>query len=323
MEGGRLRAVFSVISICCGVLILMFLAPIARSNVNTPFLNHLNHVIPAAFDEQNTGIRDPHLNKKAHFIWQKVVDQGFALHSAVSDKEIGTIFSQIQAHIEYQLIEAQSQIPFGDAIMIIHTPVIATPLVTTGELTPGLVSPQILANQDKTRIHTALSRAKLMRDFLAKGGIIIATYELNAKNQRSPEQIAVFNALKKQYPKQLIEFAVSPQGLHSKSYPVEMIGATYLMRTPSGNIFEMTNRGVQINDARNEVSWGVWLQERQQPTEMVNQRLCAVFQFLEANGLQDNLSRHAKAQGIAPEKYLALLERYLKIGEPANIPCNK
>jgi len=318
------RAVFSVISICSGAILLMLLAPCARGSVDTSFLNHLNQTIPTAFDKAS-GISDPLLNKKAHEIWQEVANSGVALRPGISsDKEMGTIFRQLQAHIEYELIEnLPEKIPFGDAIIIIHTPAIATPLVTAGELSLGLASAQILSDHDKTRINTALSRAKLMRDFLAKGGIIIATYESDAKNLRTPEQMTIFNALKRQYPQQLIEFPLASKSLRMQPYPLDMIGATYLIKMPSGDIFEMTNRGVQINDTRDEITWGIWLQMRRYSTDKVNQRLCVVFQFLENNGLLNILSRHAKAQRIAPEKYLTLARRYLQIGEPANTTCTK
>lgn len=311
----RLRAVISVISICSQILILMLVVSSAIASVDAPFIEHLNQTIPEALDEKSSGISDPALNKLAHNVWQEVISKGYALRKGNgADKEIGTIFRQLQAHIESTFINNLQPNSFGKAILIIHTPAIATPLVTQGELIPDLASAEILADQDKTRIKTALSRAKLMRDFLAKGGIIIATYEEKNDKKRTQAQIDIFKALKKQYPTQLIEFPLA-------HLPQEMIGATYLIEIPTGDVFEMTNHGVQINDTGSALTWGIWLQTRNQKHTQVNSRLCTVFHYLFANGLQDIIAQQAKAQGIAPKKYLALMERYLPDSDHLTTPC--
>jgi hypothetical protein len=100
------------------------------------------------------------------------------------------------------------------------------------------------------------------------------------------------------------------------------VGATYLMQLPSGEIVEITNQGTQINNAAN-ATWGVWVQESHYPKPVVDKRLQENIEFLFTKGLQDVLTRHAKLQGIAPEKYLTRFTRYMKGSDAPNTPCNK
>lgn len=271
------------------------------------------HILPLKFDDEISGISNPHLNQFAHQVWQEVVSQGYSEHRG-DDKTMRTVFGQIQFHLEQQLLESIDIISFGEAIWIFHTPDIPTPLVTKGGITGNLIANDILSDKDKTRMNTALERTKIIQNYLAKGGIIIVAHQ--EKSMRTPEQKALFLALKNQYPKQVIDFMLMQQ------YPSTHIGATYLMKLPSEEIVEITNQGVQINVSEN-ATWGVWLQERHYPNMRVNQHLQDNINFLIANGLQDVLEHHAHQQGIAPEKYLMLLKRYMKGSDALQITPNK
>ncbi|MBI2792699.1 MAG: hypothetical protein HYX61_12140 [Gammaproteobacteria bacterium] len=307
------------IPILIGAIFLFFLAPLANSSVDTTFLSYVHQKLPIAFDNKKTGILDPALNQLAHQVWQDVITHGYSVQKG-TDKEMRTVFGQIQFHLEQQLIDRNKEFPFGSAVWIIHTPDIATPLVTTGILTENLISKDILLDNDRTRIDTALARAKIIRDFLAKGGIVIAAHQANSL--RSQEQIAIFSSLKKQYPTQIIDFIIDEACLPEKKYPENRLGATYLMQLPTGEIVEMTNQGAQINTSL-IATWGVWMQEGHHSNQAVEKRLQENIEFLFTNGLQDVLKRHAKLQGIAPEKYLTRFTRYMKGSDAPNTPCNK
>ncbi len=146
-------------------------------------------------------------------------------------------------------------------------------------------------------------------------------FQENLKSKRSEEQLAIYDKLKKQYPKQLIEMPIDTSAYADKQFPQDKIGATYLTQMPNGDIFEMTNQGVQINQSQNEANWGVWLQMRNQARAAVSARLCTQFQFLLTNGLEAVIEKHAKAQGIAPEKVLSLLKCYQPHSMPADNKC--
>ncbi len=292
-----MRSSLRILPIIVGIFVVFSSFPaLARSRVDTSFIPQLHPVLPIQLDNKQ--------DIQAQQIWQEIISKGYSVHQG-TDKTMRPIFGQIQAHLEQQMINSFSQIPLGSTLWIIHTPLIATPLVTNDEVSKTLVSSEIQ--------NTALARAKIMREYLAKGGLLVVAYQSNlreGKSGRTQDQIAIFEALKQQYPKQVVEFPIDVNHFPNGSFPRENIGATYLTQMPSGNIVEMTNLGVQINGSREDAMWGVWLQERNDPQTAVNSRLTSSFQFLFANGLHNVLTKHAHQQGIAPEKVLALLARF-------------
>ncbi len=256
-------------------------------------------------DEKN-GIPDPALNQAAQTLWQEVIVNGYATRVANTDKAVRTLFGPIQYHIERHIVESLSSAD-PKAVMpiwILHTPQIATPLVNEGRINQQLVSEEIAKDQDKTRLNTALFRAKTLRDYLAKGGILVVVYQDSPMHDggRTKEQKRIYDKLKKRYASQIIDFPVA-------EFPVALTGATYLVPQKNG-IFEMTNRGVQIQQDGKEFSWGIWLQEREHAKPIVTQQIQALFEFLEQRGLQEKLASHAKLHGRAPETFFALGKHY-------------
>lgn len=208
------------------------------------------------------------------------------------------------------------------SIWIIHTPMIATPCVTNGELTPKLLAEEIM--QDEARRKLTLSRAEIIRDYLQAGGVLIIAYnaaereeQLNEKNEvvvpgRTKAQMAIYEKLRAEYPKQLIDFPMQLLAENGK-YPDDMIGATYLVEDTFGKLFEMTNRGVQANQPHDDAEWGVWMQNRRQAVPEVSQRMAKVFNFLKSNGLAKVLDAHASKNKIEPDEYAMLLSRYISL----------
>lgn len=254
----------------------------------------------------------------ANSFMQQVLKDGKALQTG-TDKEMRTIFVRFQAQMEREMLERlikpQAGLPSNHirSIWIIHTPLIATPLVTEGEVSPQLIATKVLKDKDKQRVQTSLERAVIMREYLAHGGVLIATYVADPSGTlgRTPEQMAVFQKLKQQYPRQLIELPIPVTVLPEGKYPADKLGATYIVQQPSGFIFEMTNMGTQINTAPNGAKWGVWLQERHLPQGQTTQRLCSVFQFLGQANLKAVLKQHALNHQQRPQAYFTLLAPYL------------
>jgi|GEM_PF-6353813 len=258
----------------------------------------LQPAIASDLHNEKTGIADPALNQAAQTLWQDVIVNGYATRVGKTDKEVRALFSPIQYHIEQHLVESldKSDPKAVMPLWILHTPQIATPLVTSGSST--------VDDKDKTRLNTALLRAKTLRDYLDKGGILLVVYQDNAQHDggRTKQQKRIYDKLKKRYASQMIDFPVT-------TFPSTLTGATYLV-PQKGGVFEMTNRGAQIAHDGKDFTWGVWLQEREHAKTAVTAEIQTVFQFLEQAGLQAKLSSHAKLHGRAPETFFALGKHY-------------
>ncbi len=259
-------------------------------------------------DEKN-GIADPVLNQAAQTLWQEVIVNGYATRVGNTDKAVRTLFCPIQYHIEQRIVESLSSAD-PKAVMpiwILHTPQIATPLVNEGRINKQLVSEEVAKDQDKTRLNTTLFRAKTLRDYLAKGGILLVVYQDSPAKDggRTNEQKRIYDKLKKRYAAQIIDFPVA-------QFPAALTGATYLVPQKNG-VFEMTNRGAQIQHDGKALTWGIWLQEREHAKPVVTQQIQTLFEFLEQAGLQEKLASHAKLHGRAPETFFALGKHYRNV----------
>ncbi|MCS5712631.1 hypothetical protein [Candidatus Berkiella aquae] len=266
----------------------------------------LQPAIANDLNDEKTGITDVALNQAAQSVWQEVIVNGYATRVGKTDKEVRTLFAPIQYHIESHIVEGMTTAD-PKAVMplwVIHAPQIATPLVTEGRLNNQLVSDDVANDKDKTRLNTALLRAKTVRDYLAKGGILLVVYQDTPSNDggRTKEQKRIFDKLKKRYASQIIDFPVA-------QFPQALTGATYLVPQKNG-VFEMTNRGAQIQQDGKEITWGLWLQEREHPKPAVKEQIHTLFQFLEQAGLQEKIASHAKQHGRAPETFFALGKHY-------------
>ncbi len=251
--------------------------------------------------------------------------------------------ASVQAAVKRKITErlsATKDEKIAKSIWIIHTPTIATPCVTVGSPTPQLLAEEIMNNPVLKSL--TLSRANIIRDYLKAGGILIVAYDKAQRQEvidpatkaivakgRTADQVAIFEQLKAAYPKQIIDFPIDLKSKQEKlklataSYPLDMIGATYLMEDTFGKKFEMTNLGVQANDPRNDATWGVWMQNRSEAVPEVTQRMAIVFSFLQNAGLNQVLNTHAQRFGIDPDEFSPLLSRYmsLEVGLAKSTDC--
>lgn len=293
---------FRFSALCC--IVFYCLSTITIAQPNDTFLNKM---------QQNfTNRKEDPLCAHAQVVWEAAT-QGYALRQNQRDSEARTVFVQIQAELERKMIEELLSQKGAKAVWIIHTPLIATPVVTEGAISPGLVSASVLADKDQTRVINSLDRAHLIRRFLAAGGTLIIAFSADhreGKEGRTKEQIAIYEKLKKQYFKQLIEFPIASTHFPQGNYPLDKIGATYFLQTAQGT-FEATNRGLQINDARDNATWGLWLQDRQNPNPHVIKRLSEVMGFLEQAGLSDVITQHFAAFNMLPEETMGIFSRYV------------
>lgn len=254
-----------------------------------------------------------------------VVNQPKEVSTAkVEDTVARQAYISLQAASEKAITDrisaAKSLGRIAKSIWVIHTPVIATPCVTDGNPTPNLLAEEIM--QDDARRKLTLSRAEIIRDYLKAGGVLVVAYNgqereeiLDAQGKvispgRTKAQVAIYEALRKEYPAQIIDF---PMDLKKEAYPDDMIGATYLVEDTYGQRFEMTNRGVQANKPHDDAEWGVWMHNRSQSVPEVTQRMGNVFSFLQKAGFNAVLDRHAREHKINQDDYAPLLSRYISL----------
>lgn len=296
----NLRARFCLISLFqVGLFctLVMFFA-CGQANEKGSFLSQANQNFNHA--------SSPLLSPSTMALWHEAFSQGYVLRKNQSDKEARPVFVALQAQLEGQMIQAMS--PKGTkALWIIHTPLVATPLVTEGALSEHLASAEILAEDPSQRLITSLERAKLIRLFLNRGGFLIVAYsgvKQDAKSGRTPSQLAIYEKLKQQYPSQIIDFPISAEHFSERNYPLDKIGATYFFQYPHGK-FEMTNCGFQLNDVRNNATWGVWLHEKQHPNPVVTQRLNEVLAFLNQAGLREKIQQHSQEHQLSKKELIS------------------
>ncbi|MBS0287363.1 MAG: hypothetical protein JSR17_08710 [Proteobacteria bacterium] len=273
-------------------LVFSLAPPFARSSVDTSFLPHFFQTQPSFL--KNTYHEQTPENNMARRVWHDLAVKNYSTHHS-SDALLRPVFSQIQYQLENELLGVKDKFEKGQSLWIIHTPTIATPLVTEADKSAN----------NKTSVNIALKRATLMRQYLAKGGVLVVTHHAHLADKslaRTSEQIAIFEALKKQYPKQIIELTI-----RAKEFPVGNIGATYLVNTHDDAMVAITTQGVQINEAPDKATWGVWV-NTSKPSK-ASEKVTENIQFLMRNGLKEALVENARQQGMPKEQYLTLFKR--------------
>lgn len=233
-----------------------------------------------------------------------------ATHGTGTDDSMRESFVGLQQSSENKMVQhiiSEKKLgKLAQSIWIIHTPTVATPCVSDGTPTPNLMTDEIMS--DEKRKALTLSRANIIRDYLEAGGVLIVAYDATQVKQRNQQQLDIYEKLKLQYPKQIIDFPMQLQ----TTYPDEMIGATYIIQDTDSK-FEMTNLGVQANATRDDATWGVWMHNRQTAVLEVTQRMCKVLSFLNTAGLNQVLANHAYKHNIDPDEFAGLLSRYINL----------
>ena len=187
----------------------------------------------------------------AYDVFEAVAQDGF-FGAKLSDAEMRPSTVTFQAYAEATIVAGLRSGDIYSAAGMIHTPKPATPLLSDGDITEGLVTEAIA--QDPARLETVTKRINVVRDFMSSGGKLIALYP-KEHAPITPEQLEVFDAVKRQYPDNLID---APIG---RRFDSALSGATYLIQNMDGtrNVFSIKASQANGADEENLMEWGVWL----------------------------------------------------------------
>jgi len=154
-------------------------------------------------------------------------------------------YVQAQGCIEQLLARKQASGEITDLVGIIHTPLPATPLCAKPEGPfPSVVDPE--------KRNTVLSRAQILRDYLAIGAKLYIAYPKGGLEKRTAEQQEIYREALSQFPN-LIDWPLATDFLEP-----EMIGATYLFRNTEGELYAFSIKARQVNDMQLQTEWGMW-----------------------------------------------------------------
>lgn len=166
-----------------------------------------------------------------------------------------------QAYIEQMLITKQAAGEIQDLVGIIHTPLPATPLCVTED-----------------PIKMSLSRAQIIRHYLAQGNKLLVAYPQNGLLKRKPEEQQIYQNLLVQYPENLIDWPMLAEEMEP-----DMIGATYFFEDEEGipHFFSIKSR--QVNDIQPQAEWGLWFGPLTD-LELSHDRVRTILDYLASHG---------------------------------------
>ncbi len=183
-------------------------------------------------------------------------------------------FVSTQGTVEHVLACAQALGEITELVGVIHTPTPTTPLCTRPNEDPaGLLDPSIAHDLDK--LLTVRSRAQIVREYLHKGGKLYVVYPEGGFERRSAEQQTIYTEELATFPDQLFDWV-----LPSDLLDPEMVGATYLFRDRSENLYAFSIKAKQANDPHDDSEWGLWFGAVTSP--VVIERIHEVFDYLDS-----------------------------------------
>jgi hypothetical protein len=159
-------------------------------------------------------------------IVKALFSEGFIAEEG-DDAQLRPRYVGTQAAFEQWLTQQLSKGAIKKVVAAIHTPLPATPVCSAGEITPDLVDPSML--QDEKRLQTVRERPSIIRGLLQSGGTVLIAYPTVAREQRTKQQLAIFEGLLEKYRENLFDI---PMGCLEVAK--EMVGATYLFETTAG-----------------------------------------------------------------------------------------
>lgn len=195
------------------------------------------------------------------------------VESSGDDRDIRPIYVAAQGDFERTLAFYLGEGRISHLIGVIHTPTPATPLCTEGEVSTDLVNESM--EDDLRRLYTVMKRPEIIRDYMEKGGILIAAYPENGLLERTEEQRAIFQNVKELYSENLIDRPLSCAVLDKK-----MIGATYFFQTEEDEWMMFAIMAPQANAPEDDRVWGMWFGLLGDP--IINKRATFVLDFLES-----------------------------------------
>ncbi len=173
-----------------------------------------------------------------------------------------------QGCIEQMLARRQELGQITDLVGIIHTPLPATPLC---------VKPEETSTLDPKKWETVLSRAQILREYLAKGSKLYIVYPEGGLQKRSADQQSVYTAALEQFSTNLIDWT-----LDANTIDPDMIGATYLFRGSDNELYAFSIKARQITDMQPEAEWGIWFGPLSD--EAISLRVNAICDYLSSVG---------------------------------------
>lgn len=249
----------------CSCFLSAFESSDMLHHLDRAFLQTLDHAhtIPVFTDEEFERVR-PEIKR----LWELLIAKGYVEQEG-PDKEIRGPYVGLQAIIEHIFARIVSE-DFS-IVGIIHTPRPATPLCTKGEISPELVDFSI--QNDPLRAYTVKARTTTLRDFLCQGGVLYVAYPRRGLFERTKNEQDIYLDELKNFSDRLIDLP-----LQCESIPVEMVGATYVISEPSGELFLFSLRMTQAKDPTENQRVGLWLGSVRNP--LIKDRLDSIVDFV-------------------------------------------
>ncbi len=191
------------------------------------------------------------------------------------DDELRIPYVMIQGCIEHILACYQVLGKIEDLVGAIHTPTVATPCCIRVEGPFEDVLDKTI-REDVSKILTVRTRAQIVRDYLAKGGKLFIVYPESGIAKRNPEQLAIYRDVLTRFSKRLFDWKLPIPAIDA-----QMIGATYLFQTSSGEVFAFSIKSRQANDIQKNAEWGLWFGRLSD--KAVNKRVQEVCSYLKAH----------------------------------------
>lgn len=197
--------------------------------------------------------------------------QGSPVYLESGSDALRVKFVAVQGAFEHVLSLAYASGELVELVGYIHTPAPATPLCMRPDENPaGLMTGS--NSQDFDRRLAVESRARIVRDYLRRGGKLNILYPKNGFIKRSPEQQAIYLEALKEFPN-LMDGVLTCEAI-----PSDRIGATYLFSDQEGVIYAFAIKSYQANDSKENAEWGFWLGRLTDPS--IRARIDAIVEGL-------------------------------------------
>lgn len=203
-----------------------------------------------------------------------LAEQGYVSESGSDDLRIKYVHTQ--AAIEHVLASALVLHEIDYLVGVIHTPTPATPLCTqVDHLDEQLLDASIRDNPEK--LLTIRSRAVIVREYLERGGQLFIAYPQGGLEKRTLEQQQIYKEALAKYADRLFDTTLSCDKMDPSK-----VGATYLFKSSSGDIYAFSIKANQANSPEMRSEWGLWFGKIED--QAIHQRIDAILDYLAHNG---------------------------------------
>ncbi len=262
----RSKAIFAVASIA-GMVALGAFSPSTISSMEKEYVTEssLREKLYSSLAEM--GFEDS--------LQSKLVDQHHVLQQGL-DQELRPLFVPAQGMIEQTIVQLLARGDLESAFGMIHTPAPATPLCLA-ESEEGLNGKALsdLANfTDEERLQTLRKRPTILRAFLKAGGHLTVAFPKDGRKLRKQDELKIFDGLLREFQGRLEQKVLPMDQLAD-----DLIGATYLFRSSTGEEWVFSIRATQAIDARDEMIWELWLGPKEDP--LIAERYERIFNILQ------------------------------------------